>query len=196
MAPDSDDSAAASETSDDTVWPPPPLGPRVVAVRLPAQSLFFLAIPEVLNGFRVPKWAKSAGNCLGLAFVASWINQDSPIFVNFFLGGLLILDVLLILSFLGGAGRVLYARVTSAVKGQEHLPTKADDKYFTPNVWLVIIPHLIFFSWGLFYLFSSYRHLVTRIALLFWVCLLIAGVCVAVVNGVKHWLLSRLESAG
>lgn len=193
MDSNSDDSAEARENPDETVWPPPPTGPRFVAVRLPAQSFFFLPIPEVMNGFRVPKWAKSAGNCLLLTFVISWVNLDSPIFVDFLLGGLLILDSLLILSFLAGAGMVLYARMTSAVTRQGYSPTKADDKYFTPNVWLVIVPHLIFFAWASFFLFSSYRHLVTRIALVFWVCLVVAGLGVAVVNGVKYWLLRRQE---
>ena len=189
----SNDSAATRKNPDDTVWPPPPTGPRAVAVRLPGQSFFFLPLPKVMNRFRVPKWAKSSGNCLLLALATSRINLDSPIFVDFLLGGLLILDSLLVLSFLSGAGMVLYACVTSAVTRQGYSPTKADDKYFTPNVWLVIFPHLIFFAWASFSLFSSYRHLVNRIALAFWLALIAASLGVAIVSGVNDWLVSRLE---
>lgn len=196
MNPNHDDSAAARENPDDTVWPPPPLGPRVVAIRPQPRFLFSLPVPESLSGFKLPKWAKSAWNNLVVAFLASWIYVKSPMLIKILLGCFIIGDGILILVFFLSAGTVGYIRVAFAVTGQAMPPPEKGQKGLTPTVWFEMAPHLMLFVWGLCFLFRSHLHLITWTALVFWLALIVAGVGVAVVNGVKHWLLSRRQSTG
>jgi len=194
MNADSDDSAAAGTPPDEIVWPPPPTGPRVVAIRLPAQSLFLLRIPESLSGFQLPKWAKSGGNYLFAAFVMALIYTKSPTLAKVLIGcGVLGIGTLM-LDFFVGAGIVAYAYMVSAVTRIVHTPANRDAEDFMPNAWLKMSPRLMFFIWGLSVLFSSHRPFITWTALVFWLALIIAGVGMAGVNGVKYWLLSRQES--
>lgn len=193
MNSNSDGNAEARENPDDTVWPPPPTGPRVVAVRLPAQSVFFLPIPESLSGFRVPKWTKSAWNYLFFAVVMALMYTKSPTPAKVLIGcGVLGIGTLM-LDFFVGAGIVAYARVVSAVTGKVHTPANRDGKDFMPDAWLKISPRLMFLVRGIFFLFGSYRYLINRIAFVFWLALIVAGLGVAAVNGVNYWLVSRLE---
>ena len=194
MNPNSDDSTVSAEIPDDTVWPPPPTGPRVVAHPRP-RLLFVLSVPEVLAEFRLPSWAKSAWNYLFAVFVISWLHTKSPTLAKVVLGFLVLGIGMLFLDFFLGAGIILYARAASAVTGKVHTPANRDSKDFTPGAWLKISPRLMFFVWGLSVLLSSQRPIITWIALIFWVCLLVVGIGIAVVNRVQQWLLNRQQSA-
>ncbi len=187
MVSNSDDSAAAGEPLDDTVWPPTLTGPRVVARPHP-RLLFVLSAPEVLAEFRLPPWAKSAWNYFVAVFMITWLHTKSPTLANVLLGCLVLGIGMLLLDFFLGAGIILYARVASAVTGRVHTPASRESKDYRPEVWLRIAPRLMFFAWGLSVLWNSHRPFITWSALVFWVCLFLAGLGVAIVNRAKHWL--------
>ncbi len=157
--------------------------------------LFVLSVPEVLAEFRLPSWAKSAWNYLFAVFVISWLHTKSPMLAKVVLGFLVLGIGISLVGFLREAGTLLYARAASAVTGKVHTPANRDSKDFTPGAWLKISPRLMFFVWGLSVLLSSQRPIITWIALIFWVCLLVVGIGIAVVNRVQQWLLNRQQSA-
>ena len=57
--------------------------------------------------------------------------------------------------------------------------------------WIGIVPHLVFFVWGLFYLAGDHVHLINRLALAVWGSWFLMGCVMAVVNGVGQWWRNR-----
>ena len=196
MDSDSDDSTAARENPDETVWPPPP------------------------SGSELPIWALTAWHCLLTAVVITGCGFYSPPLIQVLLKVLLGL-ILYVLSWpffglLFALVLEVYFVAASAVIGPSylrwHTTSLAEElagemrlfagTYSSPMpavlriVGLRAAGRLMFFVWGFSFLFSSHRPLINRIALVFWVVLAVAGVGVAVVERMKQWLLSRHESTG
>lgn len=181
-----------------------------------------IVCPSQPSGFELPIWALSAWHCLLTAIVLAWCGFHSPPLIQVLLQVLVGL-ILYVVSWpffglLFTLGLEVYFIAASAVVGPNysrwHTTGLADDLagemrlfadvHESPMpvaaaamiVGLKAACRLIFFAWGFSFLFSSHRPLITRIALVFWLALIVAGLGVATVNGVKHWLLSRRQSTG
>lgn len=200
MDSNSDDSAAAMEKPDDSVWPPPP------------------------SGFEMPRWASTAWHCLLTAVVLTWCGLHSPPLVQFLLkvqvGLLLYVLSWPFFGLLFTLGLEVYFIAASAVIGPNysrwHTTGLADELAGEMRLFANTYPYpspmpvaavmrivglraacrLMFFVWGLSFLLGSHRPLITRIAFVLWIGLLAAGVGVLVVNNVKQWLLRRRQSRG
>lgn len=72
-------------------------------------------------------------------------------------------------------------------------PSSRRDDFATIGGWLGLVPFIMLWVWGPFYLAGDNHHWVNRLALIVWAAWFLLGLIVATVNGVRQWLRLRRE---
>ena len=198
MAVRGEDEQAEAVGALGTVWPPPPTGPAPL-LPTPRSPIWLIHLPlsPLLTEFSLPKWTKAALGCLFIAFVVLLMGRDSPLGGKVIVGLFVALDSLLLSTLLFWGISALRLR-----QGRYWQPPQSFNKTAWKTIlqslggWMGLVPVLVFWAWGLFYLADGHDHLINRVALAVWGSWFLLGCLVAVVNGAGQWFRDRRASRG
>ena len=192
MAAQGESEHAKTADASNAVWPPPPTypAPEPFAPRR-SRLIIPLPLPQMPLLLRV--------TLLHIVFISALLRleHDLPLAGKIMIGLWVAVYSLFICTWL--------SYCTKAVKqhlSQEWQPLRSYKRTAWRKMplalggWMGLVPFMVFWIWGLFFLSGKYVPFANRVALIFLAAWFLLGCIVAVVNGVRHWLKERRTQAG
>ena len=154
--------------------------------------LIHLPLSPFLAEFGLPKWAKAAFGCLFIAFVALLMKHDSPLAGKIIVGLSVALDSLLLSTLLSWSITALKLRLAHDWQPPRNYNRTAWRIMLQSlGGWMGLVPVIVFWAWGLFYLLYDHIRWVNGAALIVWAAWFALGCNAAFVKGVRYWLRAR-----